>query len=113
MSRRLRCVPVLYCITDVRLITLRSAILARLVRISSCTPSVKKTLSGSRLRFSNGRTATLFSEIDLVVDSLESSPASGARPLREKNKNAAAVAEQNAAAVAAASFGLRFAQRKA
>src|SRR5207248_8179469 len=50
-----------YCITDVRLITFRSAIFERSVRISSCTPSVKKALSGSRLRFSKGKTAIVFS----------------------------------------------------
>ena len=33
--------PLLYCITLVRLITFRSAIFARFVRISSCTPSAK------------------------------------------------------------------------
>src|SRR5207237_7389262 len=46
---------------EVRLITLRSAIRERLVKISSCTPSVKKALSGSRLRFSKGKTAIVFS----------------------------------------------------
>src|SRR4030095_15588214 len=46
---------------DVRLITFRSAILARFVKISSCTPSVKKAFAFSSLRFSNGRTAMLFS----------------------------------------------------
>ncbi len=61
ISRRLRCAPVLYCITEVRLITFKSAILARSVKISSCTPSVKKAFSLSLLRFSNGRTAMLFS----------------------------------------------------
>src|SRR5882724_5619581 len=47
--------------TDVRLITFRSAILARFVKISSCTPSVKKAFAFSSLRFSNGRTAMVFS----------------------------------------------------
>src|SRR4030095_10306152 len=61
ISRRLRCAPVLYCITEVRLMTFRSAIFARSVKISSCTPSVKKAFSLSLLRFSNGRTAMLFS----------------------------------------------------
>src|SRR5438270_4363846 len=70
MSRRLRATPLLYCITDVRLITFRSATLARDVRIWSCTPSVKKALSGSRLIFSNGRTATLFSGIDETDETL-------------------------------------------
>ena len=42
ISRRLRATPLLCCITEVRLITFRSAILARSVKISSCTPSVKK-----------------------------------------------------------------------
>src|SRR5947199_343302 len=41
ISRRLRLTLFLYCITEVRLITLRSATLARSVRISSCTPSAK------------------------------------------------------------------------
>src|SRR5206468_10793705 len=48
---------------DVREITFRSAILARRVRISSWMPSAKYALSGSRLRLSNGRTATDFSGI--------------------------------------------------
>src|SRR6266496_3289736 len=47
--------------TEVRLITFRSATFARSARISSCTPSVKKAFSLSLLRFSNGRTAMLFS----------------------------------------------------
>src|SRR5947207_5682566 len=50
---------------DVREITLRSATLASRVRISSCTPSAKKALSGSRLRLSNGKTA-----IDLLAISV-------------------------------------------
>src|SRR5437868_10764483 len=53
--------------TEVRLMTFKSAILARSVRISSCTPSVKKALSGSRLKFSNGSTATLFSGMVAAV----------------------------------------------
>src|SRR5262249_49108120 len=48
---------------EVRAMTLRSATFASLVRISSCTPSVKNALSGSRLRFSNGRTAMLLAGI--------------------------------------------------
>ena len=43
--------------------TFKSAIFARSVRISSCTPSVKKAFSLSLLRFSNGSTAMLFSPI--------------------------------------------------
>src|SRR6266496_3900522 len=48
--------------TLVWLMTLRSEIVASLVKISSCTPSAKKALSGSPLRFSNGNTAILFSD---------------------------------------------------
>src|SRR5213596_384824 len=59
--RRFRLASLLYCITLRRLMTFRSAIFARSVRISSCTPSAKKALSGLRLKFSNGNTATLFS----------------------------------------------------
>src|SRR5438034_9428000 len=94
--------------TEVRLMTFNAAILARSVRISSCTPSVKNALSGSRLRFSNGRTAMLFPR-----GNLESNPDWGTRPLREKNKNPAAAAKQNAAANDAASLGLRCDQRNA
>src|SRR4051812_37650061 len=47
--------------TEVRLMTFRSATLAKSVRISSCTPSVKNAFSLSLLRFSKGRTAILFS----------------------------------------------------
>ena len=54
-------VPVRYCCTEVRLMTFRSAIRARLERISSCTPSAKKVFSRSSLRFSKGSTAMLFS----------------------------------------------------
>src|SRR6266550_1327171 len=61
-SRNLRGTPLLYCLTLVRLITLRSATLARWFRISSCTPSVKKAFCLLSLRFSNGRTAILLSE---------------------------------------------------
>src|SRR5439155_1071851 len=43
--------------TLVRLITLRSAIFASLVKVSSCTPSAKKASSLLSLRFSNGSTA--------------------------------------------------------
>jgi hypothetical protein len=59
--RWLRATPLLYCITEVRLITLRSAICERSVRIWSCTPSVKNSFCFSSLRFSNGKTAMLFS----------------------------------------------------
>src|SRR5713101_5780884 len=45
---------------DVRAITFRSATFASRVRISSCTPSAKKALSGSRLRLSKGKTAIDF-----------------------------------------------------
>src|SRR5215510_9751081 len=48
--------------TLVWLMTLRSEIVASLVKISSCTPSAKKALSGSELRFSNGNTAMLLSD---------------------------------------------------
>src|SRR6266496_2454961 len=54
--------------TEVRLITFRSATFARSARISSWTPSVKKALSGSRLKFSNGSTAMLFSGIAVAVE---------------------------------------------
>ena len=40
---------------DVREITLRSATFARRVRISSCTPSPKNALSGSRLKLSKAK----------------------------------------------------------
>jgi hypothetical protein len=63
ISRRLRGRPLRYCITLERLMTFRSAMFARSVRISSCTPSAKYALSLSLLRFSKGRTATLFSGI--------------------------------------------------
>src|SRR6266496_1818126 len=60
--------------TDVRLITFRSATFARSARISSCTPSVKKALSGSRLKFSNGSTAMLFSGIAVAVETGATAP---------------------------------------
>src|SRR5437899_12582307 len=53
--------PLLYGVTLVRLVTFRSATFARSVRISSCTPSVKKAFSCSLLRLLNGSTAMLFS----------------------------------------------------
>src|SRR5216117_1945894 len=53
----------LKCCVDVREITFRSATLAKRVRISSCTPSQKYALSGSRLRLSNGSTAIDLFEI--------------------------------------------------
>src|SRR5207247_8613101 len=46
---------------EVREITFKSAIFDKRVRISSWIPSAKYALSGSRLKFSNGRTAMLFS----------------------------------------------------
>src|SRR5206468_6223921 len=52
-----------YCCVDVREITFRSAILDKRIRISSWIPSAKYALAFSSLRFSNGRTATLFSGI--------------------------------------------------
>ena len=58
MWRRFRFAPLLYCITDVRLMTFKSAIFARSLRISSCTPSAKNAFSGSALRFSNGNIIT-------------------------------------------------------
>src|ERR1700756_2550761 len=62
MLRRSRGIPLLYCITEVRLITFKSATLARFVRISSCTPSAKYALFGSRLRLSKGKTAMDFAD---------------------------------------------------
>src|SRR5205807_10535484 len=72
-SSRLRATQGLYCITEVRLITFKSAILARLVRSSSCTPLAKTAFAFSSLRFSKGKTAMLFSGITDVetVDLLE------------------------------------------
>ena len=78
----MRGAPLLYCITDVRLITFRSAILARLVRISSCTPSVKKAFAFSSLRFSNGSTAidfALMTDFDSLGTALATSAASRLR----------------------------------
>src|SRR3546814_5617764 len=46
-----------YCSVEVREITFRSPIPASLVRIRSCMPATKYSLSGSRERFSNGSTA--------------------------------------------------------
>src|SRR5438552_17424162 len=63
ISRRLRVAAFLYWITLVRLITFRSATLARFVRTSSCTPSAKYAFSFSALKCSKGRTAILFSGI--------------------------------------------------
>ena len=53
--------PLLYTITEERLMTFKSATLARLARISSWMPSVKKTFSSSALRLLNGSTAMDFS----------------------------------------------------
>src|SRR5262245_39490405 len=53
----------LYAITLVRLITLRSAIFARLVKISSWTPSAKNAFSWFALMLVKGRTAMLLSGI--------------------------------------------------
>src|SRR4026209_1643607 len=47
--------------TLVWLMTLSLEILASLVKTSSCTPSAKNSSSLSLLRFSNGKTAMLFS----------------------------------------------------
>ena len=66
ISRKLR-TPLLNCCTEVRLITLRSATFARLERTSSCTPAAKYSFSLSSLKFSNGRTAMLFSGMLRVV----------------------------------------------
>jgi hypothetical protein len=63
ISGKLRDAVVRYCITLVRLMTFRSAIFARFVRISSCTPSAKKEFSWFALRFSNGSTAIDFSSV--------------------------------------------------
>ena len=52
--------PLLNCCTEVRLITFKSATLARLERTSSCTPAAKYSFSLSSLKFSKGRTAMLF-----------------------------------------------------
>src|ERR1041384_3763345 len=56
-------------ITDERLVTLRSLIFARLVRMSSCTPSAKNELSLSGLKFWNGNTARVLSgPCDVTAD---------------------------------------------
>src|SRR6202048_134549 len=52
---------VLYGMTLMRLITLRSATFARSVRISFWTPSAKNAFSLSVLKFSKGNTAMLLS----------------------------------------------------
>ena len=52
--------PLLNCWTEVRLITFKSATLARLERTSSCTPAAKYSFSLSSLKFSKGKTAILF-----------------------------------------------------
>ena len=49
--------------------------LGKRVRISSCTPSAKKALSGSRLRLSNGKTAIDFADNSLPVVSAVLFPA--------------------------------------
>ena len=63
MSRKLSG-ALLYFVVDVREITFSAAIFDRRVRISSWIPSVKYAFDLSSLRFSNGKTAMLFSEID-------------------------------------------------
>src|SRR5438034_7614888 len=60
--------PLLYCMTEVRLITFKSLILARFDSSSSWMPSAKKAFSFSSLRFSKGRTAILFSGIAAACD---------------------------------------------
>jgi hypothetical protein len=60
-------IPLLYCITDVRLITFKSLIFARFDRSSSWMPTAKKAFSFSSLRLSSGRTAMLFSGGRLVA----------------------------------------------
>src|SRR5215212_9990441 len=48
--------------TEPRAITVSPLILPRLVSTSSCMPSAKNASSFSALMFSNGRTATVFSD---------------------------------------------------
>src|SRR5438128_714421 len=60
--------------TEVRLITFRSATFARSARISFCTPSVKNAFSWFALRFSNGSTAMLFSGIAVAVETGATAP---------------------------------------
>ena len=67
----------LYFITLVRLITFKSAILARSDKISSCTPPAKNAFSSSLLRFSNGSTAMLLSEIGATFETVAAGPLSG------------------------------------
>src|SRR5436190_13248338 len=64
ISLRLRLIPLLYCITEVRLITFRSLIFARFESNSSWMPAAKNAFSFSSLRFSSGRTAILLSGRD-------------------------------------------------
>src|SRR6266581_6957487 len=66
--------------TEVRLITFRSATFARSARISSCTPSVKNAFSWFALRFSNGSTAILFSGI--AVETPATAPTLGRAGLK-------------------------------
>ena len=79
--------------TLVRLMTFKSAILARWVKISSWTPSAKKAFAFSSLRFSNGSTAMLFS-------TAVASERAGA--LRKKEKTAAASAATTSSPIATA-----------
>src|ERR1700757_2009210 len=90
---------------DDREITLRSSILERALIKPSVTPSQKYSWFGSPVRFLRGRTAT-----DRTVSGR---PTLADGRSREKKKNAAAMAEQTAAAVATASIGLRLDQRQA
>ena len=50
----------LYCIEEVREITLSALILESWAMMSSVIPSLKYSFSGSVLMFSNGSTATAF-----------------------------------------------------
>ena len=56
----------LYCIEDVREITLSALIFESWAMMSSVIPSLKYSFSGSVLMFSNGSTATDFAAGDLL-----------------------------------------------
>src|SRR6266700_7990933 len=83
--------------TEVRLITFRSATFARSARISSCTPSVKNAFSWFALRFSNGSTAMLFSGIAVAVETGATLPTLGWAGLKKPKYHPPKTSKQSVA----------------
>ena len=95
----------LYCMEDVREITLSALILESWAMMSSVIPSLKYSFSGSVLMFSNGRTATDFAATtSLTIACAAPTAMATVAGVPRASANWAAVVNRSAGSVAIAFF---------